>query len=61
MIKHSGEQDEVVHCTGSITMCQITEFKRRIANGTTTADDVVLLEGILNGKCISLTSRSTGD
>lgn len=50
VIDRHAEQDEVLYCTGSVTEYQIKELKRRIANGTTTADDVVLLERILYGR-----------
>lgn len=43
----SDNTDEVLHCTGSVTEYEINELKKRIASGTTTADDVVLLEKVL--------------
>ena len=49
-MKPLDEQDEVLYCTGTPTEHQINELKKRIANGTTTADDVVLLEGIINAQ-----------
>ena len=39
--------DEVLHCTGVVTDHEIQELKKRIASGTTTADDVVLLDKVL--------------
>jgi hypothetical protein len=43
----TSDDDEVVYCTGTVTEYQIKELKRRIASGTTTAEDVVLLERLL--------------
>lgn len=41
------QEDEVVYCTGTVTDSEIAALKKRIANGTTTADDVVLLDRLL--------------
>lgn len=41
------QEDETLYCTGTITESEILALKQRISNGTTTADDVVLLDRIL--------------
>lgn len=42
-----GLDDVIVHCTGVVTEYEINELKKRIASGMTTADDVVLLDKVL--------------
>jgi len=46
-MKYTIPNEVIVHCTGVVTEYEINELKKRIASGTTTADDVVLLEKVL--------------
>jgi len=46
-MKYTIPNEVIVHCTGVVTDHEIQELKKRIASGTTTADDVVLLDKVL--------------
>ena len=48
-MKQIESDEEVVYCTGQVTEHEIAELKKRISNGTTTANDVVLLDRIIHG------------
>ena len=56
----SEDTDEVVHCTGTVTEYELNSLRTRIANGMTTADDVVLLDKVIKNGVHNVTAGDHG-